>query len=86
MADFETGLHIFFTRSTDLSHGVDAFDEADEDNTPGAGQAHDQPPLQGAAGLNVRCDIQGLTVPEVIHWSALHTLHIVAYIDRNDNI
>lgn len=76
------GLYIFFSRKTYLSHGLDAFDEADVDHTPGAGQTNDHPPLQGAAGLNVRCDVQGLTVPEVIHWSALLTLHIIACMDE----
>lgn len=72
-------LNMFSSRCTDLPHGFDAFDEADVDHTPGAGQTDDHPPLQGAAGFDIRCDIQGLTVPEVIHWSALLTLNIVAY-------
>lgn len=63
----------------DLSHGVDAFDEADVDDGPGCGQTDDHPPLQRAADLDVFGDVQRLAVPEVIHRSALLTLEAVAY-------
>lgn len=71
------GLHI---ESTHLSYGFNAFDEADVYHAPRGGQTYDHPPLQWAAGLNVRCDVQGLAIPEVVHGGALLTLYIVACI------
>lgn len=56
-----------FHRQTDLSHGLNSFDEADEDYKPGTTQTHHHPPLQGAAGINIRCDIQGFTIPKIAH-------------------
>lgn len=65
-------------RSTHLSNGVDASDEADVHHTPGGGETHHQPPLEGPAGLDVWGDVQGVAVPKVIHGRALFALLIVA--------
>lgn len=66
---------------TDLSHGFDASDEADVDHKPGGAQTEYHPPLQRAADLNVWRDVQGFTVPEVVHRSAFLTLHVVGCIE-----
>lgn len=63
---------------THLSHGVDAFDEAGEDDEPGAAKTHHDPPLQRAIILNVICDVERLAVPEVVDWGAFLTLHVEA--------
>lgn len=65
-----------------LSHGVDAFDEAGEDDAPGAAQTHHDPPLQRTAILNVVRDVEGLTVPEVVDRGALLTLQVKAWRER----
>ena len=54
------------TSCAHLPYGLDAPDEADVDHKPSSGQADDHPPLQRAAGLHVRGDVQGLAVPEVV--------------------
>lgn len=64
-----------------LAHGFDPPDETDVNNAPGCGQAQDQPPLQGAVGLNVGRHVQGLPVPEVIDGRAVHTFLYKAWID-----
>lgn len=69
--------------TTDLSYGLDTLDEANINHNPSAGQTENHPPLQGAACLDVRRDVQGLTVPEVIDWGALLTLHVVSYVVVN---
>lgn len=60
-----------------LPDGLDAPYEADVDDAPGRGEAQHQPPLQRAALLQVRGDVQRLPVPVVVHRCAdLTLLHV----------
>lgn len=61
-----------------LASGLYAADDTHVQDAPGTGQAEQDPPLHGARVADGVRDVEGLPVPEVIHWCAEGALLNVA--------